>query len=142
MRFGSDFSLEFEKKKIKESAFIVTTYYLSTSSYAVQTFLWSLPMWKASSETFATCVQSQTGHQEVFMHLHLSLISLSLGSQCLCRLHILMSSTLFPLQSPCLEMLFAWPLVLLCGGKEKQNFITSSGQMLISSLYFTVVWVN
>lgn len=102
MRFGSDFSLKKNQGKCQFScftAFTVTTYYFPTSLYAVQTFLWSLLMWKASSEIFATCVQSQTGHQELFMHLHLSLIFLSLGSQCLCLIHIFMSS-MHPVSTP------------------------------------------
>lgn len=44
------------------------------------------------------------------------------GSQCLCFIHIPLSSTPIPLQTPRLKMLFAWPLVLLCGRKREVEF--------------------
>lgn len=51
------------------------------------------------------------------MHLHLLLIFFGL------RVKLLMSHAhavpCIALQTPCLEMLFAWPLVLLCVGKEQ-----------------------
>lgn len=80
--------------------------------------LWS-PDMSSCLQIFATCL-NQIDHKGPFMHLCLCLVFLRFGSQCLCVIHTLLtSSTLFPLQYPSLKMLFAWRLVSLCSGKEK-----------------------